>query len=105
MNVAEYWINQAQEKTQCKSTRQLARLIEVNAGLIADIKKGRTRMPFEMCQKIAAITEADEATILVSIMADKAKDQEERAALFQLIQRANPEAYANLSKASECLLC
>jgi transcriptional regulator with XRE-family HTH domain len=105
MNVAEYWINQAQEKAHCKSTRQLSLLIGTHTSLISDIKQGRTRMPFHMCQKIAAITGADEAAILISIMADKAKDQEERAALFQLIQRANPETYANLSKASECLLC
>lgn len=105
MNIAEYWISQAQEKAQCKSKRQLAQKLGVNSAIMTDVKNGKTRMPPHACKAIAEITGEDYPTILLSIMADKAKDQEERAALFQLIQRANPEAYASLSKASECLLC
>lgn len=105
MNVAEYWINQAIEVGKYKNEGQLAAKINISRGLMGNIKKGVTRMPPHACKVIAEITGEDQGIILLSIMADRAKDQEERAALFQVIQRANPQAYDSLAKASECILC
>lgn len=105
MNVAEFWIKKAMETTGSKSERQLAERIGALPGLMSDIKKGRTRMPPSMCQKIADVTGDDFGTILLSIMADKAKDESERQALFGMIERANPTGFQNLKGSVHCILC
>lgn len=75
---ATEWLNKAKQKLKLESDYQLAKIIGIGNGAIANIRKRNNGMDNYVASRIEDILELERMTIIIDMEIQKAKSEEKR---------------------------